>query len=56
MTRGSTVDATGGNTPPTVITNSPTVIVNAQTNATKEEIAMTASREVGRLSAGGYGI
>ena len=46
MTQGSMVDANGGNTPQTVITNSPTVIVNAQTNATKE-IAMTASREVG---------
>ena len=55
-TSRSIVGAPGGNTPQTVITNSPTVVVNAQTNATKEEIAMTASREVGRLSAGGYGI
>ena len=36
--------------------NSPIVNVYAQTNATKEEIAMVASREVGRLSAGGFGI
>lgn len=56
MTRGSTVDANSGNTPQTVVTNSPTVIVNAQTNASPGEIAMTASREVGRLYAGGSGI
>ena len=55
MTQGSMVDANGGNTPNSD-NNSPTVIVNAQTNATKEEIAMTASREVGRLYAGGFGI
>jgi len=56
MTRGSAVDVNGGNTPQTVITNSPTVVVNAQTNANPGEIAMTASREVGRLYAGGMGI
>ena len=56
MTRGSTVDANAGNTPQTVITNSPTVVVNAQTNANPGDIAMTASREVGRLYAGGSGI
>ena len=50
------VDANGGNAPQTVVTNSPTVIVNAQTNASPGEIAMTASREVGRLYAGGMGI
>ena len=55
-TSRSMVGAPGGNTPQTVITNSPTVVVNAQTNATKEEIAMVASREVGRLSAGGFGL
>ena len=45
-------------TPRSTVTNnnSPTVNIYAQTNATKEEIAITASREVGRLSAGGFGI
>ena len=55
-TRGSTVGAPGGTNLPTELTYSPTVIVNAQTNASPGEIAMAALREVGRLSAGGYGI
>jgi hypothetical protein len=37
-------------------TINPTVNVYAQTNASPGEIAMTASREVGRLSSGGFGI
>lgn len=56
VTRGSTVGAPSGTNLPTELTYSPTVVVNAQTNATKEEIAMVASREVGRLYTGGFGI
>mgnify|MGYP000935690994 CR=1 FL=1 len=39
----------------TVVSNNPTVNVYAQTNADPNEIAITASREVGRLYSGGLG-
>ena len=54
MTQGSTVDANGGNTPQTVITNSPTVIVNRRPTPTPRN-SYYGDREVGRLYAGGFG-